>query len=180
MFSFLRKRRIKEIEPINIFEQLEERIVLDATVNQVNVNNHDVAVSNPTANVAVNAAAVVDIHSASEGSGGTYSLKVDGQDVASYNASHGNSVDVVLNDFLNTGKFTWTPKTPDLGTHNFEVTSNDGGSGADPHTDIKTVQLTAYNLAISSLPTAIFTADTGLQSFNVNSNAENVVTHKRI
>ncbi|MEW6352322.1 MAG: putative Ig domain-containing protein, partial [Thermodesulfobacteriota bacterium] len=177
MKDLLKRLLVSVVEPPNVFEQLEERIVLDATVDQVQVNGADVT-ANPQASVAEDATSVVDIHSVSEGSGGTYSLKVDGQDVAAYNAGNGDKadVDVSTDNFAATGKFSWTPNNLDVGIHSFEVTANDGGSGAEPHTDIETIQLTVYNVAptFSSGAVATFVADSGGQTFDAQSSDENL------
>ena len=145
---FLKRRSVVFVEPINRFEQLEERVVLDATVDNVIVNatpvldGGSVTVNEDSGPTAVNA------HSVSEGDpGASYGLTVDEKPVSQYNAENGSGadVDVTALNFVATGEFTWQPNNTDVGVHTFVITANDGGAGPEPHTDAHSFGIVVQN-----------------------------------
>jgi len=127
MGNFLKNRSVAFIEPTNLFEQLEERIVLDASIDPIpdQVITEDAA-PNPDPNTG---GLQVDAHSPAEDTGdATYGLNIDGVDVGVYNANNDPlAADIVFNS--GTGEISWTPNNLDVGSYSFEVTATDNDPG---------------------------------------------------
>ncbi|AFM23770.1 putative Ig domain-containing protein [Desulfomonile tiedjei] len=160
MKKFIDSLFVKFIEPLEVFEQLEERIVLDASIGAITDQNVPEA---STMNV--------DVQATDEGETGfTYSLEIDSgsgpQSVADFNAGVG--ADVSFNQ--STGLISWTPNNHDVGSYTFIVSSNDGGNGSAPHTDQQSFQVTVDNIApvITSVANGTFTEDAGPQVINIS------------
>lgn len=133
MMRLKRPRSVAFVEPECLFERLEERIVLDATVDQVQVDTTNVP-EGGQADVNEDSATVVDAHCAAEDAGeATYTLTVDGKPVDTYNSENGDAADIDLatDNFAETGKFTWQPNNLDVGTHAFVITADDGAGDTD-------------------------------------------------
>ncbi len=160
MKKFFDSLFVKFIEPLEVFEQLEERIVLDASIGAVTDQNVPEA---STMNV--------NIEATDEGETGfTYSLEIDSgsgpQSVADFNAGIGADISFNQSD----GVISWTPNNHDVGSYSFIVSSSDGGNGSAPHTDQQSFQVTVDNIApvITSVANGTFTEDAGLQAINIS------------
>ncbi len=176
--KLFRNNSVAFIEPRHSFEQLEERIVLDATVDKVVVDGATVA-SDATAanqNIAVTgqvaATTDVKVEASSSNSGNvTYSLTADGMSVADYNASHSDRGTLDITGFETTGVFGWTPNFLYQPALSIAVTASDGGASDTVNLTLRVSEIPPTP-TFTSVATASFTADSGTQTFDVNSTAK--------
>ncbi len=179
MIKRKRRRPVKFIEPTNIFEQLEERVVLDASIAFTGDQtvNEDQQLQWSDA----------DVEAPSEGDAGfEYSLEIDvdgvgvGQDPVSLDDFNNNVGDVrrtsdtpALSQITfdqATGELTWTPDNRDVGTYDFIINSGDGAGD----TDQVVAEITVNNVQpiITTLAETTFTEDVSGQTFDVDSTDE--------
>ncbi|MFH1117791.1 MAG: putative Ig domain-containing protein, partial [Pseudomonadota bacterium] len=179
MIKRKRRRPVQFIEPTNIFEQLEERVVLDASIAFTGDQtvNEDQQLQWTDA----------DVEAPSEGDAGfEYSLEIDvdgvgvGQDPVSLDDFNTNAGDVrgasgtpPLSEIAfnpATGELTWTPDNRDVGTYDFIINSDDGAGD----TDQVVAQITVNNVQpiITTLAETTFTEDVSGQTFDVESTDE--------
>ncbi len=163
MRNFLDELSVNFVEPTNIFEQLEERIVLNAAIAAIanqNVNqNQNIDVQpHPTDATATN----------------TYQLTVDGHAMAP--GQHSLSANGAPVDFNSTtGEIKWTPNNADVGAHTFQLISDDHGTGSAPNGPVSTpFSVTVNNVApwFTGAATAQFTETNGTQTFQVHTNED--------
>ncbi len=166
MKKLLKRLSVDFIEPTNMFEQLEERVVLDATIAQIDTNP---AQSGGNVTVQQDHTVTADAQANDEGLPGfNYDLQVNGTDVAAYNA--GNPVgaaDIALDpSFAQNGQFSWTPNNLDVGVVTFKVISHDDATSTS---DEQSFTVTVDNIAptITSAATHTFTEDQPNQTFNI-------------
>ncbi|MFH0824115.1 MAG: putative Ig domain-containing protein, partial [Pseudomonadota bacterium] len=167
--NLFRKWYMKVVEPVSIFEQLEERVLLDATINQVDTNP---AMSAGSVTVDQDQTMTADAQTNNEGSDGYLytGLQVDGMDVATHNSTNDPLVaDVILDaDFATNGKFSWTPNNLDVGSHTFSVARGDGIDPTPTDTESFNVTVNNINPEIAGPFTPTMTAQQGPQSFNID------------
>lgn len=174
MRRFRRRSSVKVVEPINIFEQREERIVLDATIDPIPDQN-------PTEDTPMTVDAYADSGAPDEGDPGfSYDLFIeDGsgeQQVDAWNLNNDAAAAYISFDPL-TGQISWTPNNLDVlgaASYTFRVHSDDGAGGTDDEIFLVTVQNSPP--VITSADNATFTEAAGLQTYNVESTDEGLAS----
>ncbi len=179
----LRKRsKVQFVEPINIFEQLEERIVLDAAITAPPHQDppHDAGSAQPNApiqvNVQANSEASPTFSYDTTAHDGQHGLEVKAPAAADFvtwqqfNATKDPANQIQFNYESSAGKpvgyesgqMTWTPGTQDTGVYTFRVNSVDTDPGSGAASDSVTFQLTvnsAPTLTQSVTPNALNATD---------------------
>ncbi len=170
---FRRKSSVRVVQPVNIFEQLEDRIVLDATIDPIDNQTLD---QDETLSVDANAAS----GDPDEGDTGfQYSLFIDDGsggsevDVDKWNDNNDPAAADIAFDSI-TGLITWTPNNLDVlpgsGSYTFIVRSDDGMGDTGQETFLVTVN--DLPPLIDTQDNTTFTEDAGVQTFDVNCDDE--------
>ncbi|MEW6347514.1 MAG: Ig domain-containing protein [Thermodesulfobacteriota bacterium] len=152
MKRLFRRRSVKFVEPPSLFEQLEERVVLDASIgltpstDPVNTT-HDAP--NDPKTVTVDATDP-DVNEATAGTNYDLTVSKNGAPAAAVDTFNTNndpkSGDIVFNK--QTGQLSWTPNNLDKGAYLFEFTSHDGTPEAS---DVKTWNVNVTNPTVEIL-----------------------------
>ncbi|MDQ7782087.1 MAG: putative Ig domain-containing protein, partial [Desulfomonilaceae bacterium] len=166
---FSKRVPVHVVEPLNIFEQLEDRIVLDATIDPIPdqaVNQDDV--------VSVDANCPAELTGDAE-----YGLEIDdGDGFVSWTDwnlnNHPAAADISFDPA--TGRMDWTPNNLDVGDYILRVTAtdNDPVNNPEPWTDTKLFAVSVADLPplITTPDNATFVEDAGVQTFDVDCDDE--------